>query len=370
MITGKPLAWEEMWWHGTRRQTAPRRRSSMSLVSLTSMNIGNDHDPTESLKIRSMLSVTAALTPPDFALTSAYPEAARVGQTAAANDWEAVRRYTEELPPGSDRTLVGTAIRSLPGIEEPLRHLVAATPDDAFALTLLGVREVGMGWEARGSGRAESVSPEQFAAFHEHLRRAERLLITATALDPGQDIAWAERLNTARGLQLGQSEARRRHDRLVRTSPHHFTGQARLLEQTYPKWGGSWEAAHGFAHECMRNAPEGALNAGLVVEAHVEHWYALRTPDARTAYLEQPHVRQEAEEAAARSVAHPQYVRHPGWVTVEGCFALLFGLLGDQQRAAVHFTALGGLASDFPWSYLGNPATAYVRRRSAALGRG
>jgi hypothetical protein len=315
------------------------------------------------------MSAATPLPPPDFEVASAYPEARWLRQAAAAHDWRAIREYAHRLPQDTDRTFVATSVGDVPGVEHPLRELVAAAPDDVLAATLLAAREVNLGWEARTASRAERVSREQFAVFQEHLRRAEQLLIRVTALDPAQDAAWSERLNTARGLQLGQNEARRRYDRLAAYRPHHFTGQARLLQQLCPKWGGNWEAAHGFALECMRAAPAGALNGGLVAEAHLEHWADL-AKDRRPEYLRQSYVHRELVEAAERSVLHPEFRRPFGWVTVQGTFAALFGLIGDQERAAAHFRALGNLASSYPWSYLGDPADAFVTYRAAALARG
>lgn len=310
------------------------------------------------------------LPPPDFEIASAYPVVGRLRQAAAAHDWAAIRAFYAELPPGQDRTFVLSALDSVPGIEVPLGRLVSADPDDLLAATLLAAREVTLGWEARTGASAKQVSAEQFAALFGHLRRAERLLIRVTALDPSFDPAWATRLNTALGLQLGQNEARRRYDRLARHQPSHFTGQARLLQQLCPKWGGTWEAAHGFARECMLGAPGGALNGGLVAEAHMEHWMALGGADKRSEYLRQSHVHRELAEAAEYSVLHPEFRRPFGWVVVEGTFAALFSLIGDRERAAAHFRALGDLASTYPWSYLGTPADAYTKYRADALARG
>ncbi|MEU6773351.1 hypothetical protein [Streptomyces sp. NPDC046759] len=315
------------------------------------------------------MSLRSPLPPPDFELASAFPEVAWLRQVAAASDWTAVRQYVDGLPQGTDRAFVVRVLAETPGVEQSLREQVAADPYDVFALTVLGAREVDIGWGIRTSARAKNVTWEQFARFHAHLRDAEQLLIRATALDPSYDAAWAERLNTARGLQLGRNEARRRYDRLAKYHPGHFTGQARLLQQLCPKWGGSWEEAHGFARECMLGAPDGTLNGGLVAEAHIEHWLDLKS-EARTEYLHRPHVHAELTEAAARSVLHPQFGRPHGWVTVQGAFAALFSLMGDTASAAVHFRALGGLASEYPWSYLGKPAESYVRHRDAALARG
>jgi hypothetical protein len=96
-----------------------------------------------------------------------------------------------------------------------------------------------------------------------------------------------------------------------------------------------------------------------VAEVHLEHWVDL-AKDRRAEYLRQSYVHRELVEAAERSVLHPEFRRPFGWVTVQGTFAALFGLIGDQERAAAHFRALGNLASSYPWSYLGDPADTFV----------
>lgn len=315
----------------------------------------------------SLTSNPASTPGPDFEPASAFPEITWLKQAAAASDWAAIRQYHDSLPPGTDRAFVVGVLAEGDGVEHVMRQQLAAVPNDVLALTVLGTRLIEVGWEIRTAARAKDVSREQFRAFHAHLREAEQLLIRATALDPSYDAAWAARLNTARGLSLGQNESRRRYDRLARYHPHHFTAQARLLQKLCPKWGGSWEEAHGFVRECLLAAPEGSLSGGLVAEAHVEHWLDMKGDDKRTEYLRQPHVHAELVEAAQRSVLHPQFGRPYGWVTVQGAFAALFSLIGDTAQAAAHFRALGNLASEYPWSYLGEPAETYVQHRDTAL---
>ncbi|MEU9450655.1 hypothetical protein [Streptomyces sp. NPDC048277] len=316
------------------------------------------------------MSHPSALPPPVFELASAFPEAAWLQQAAAVSDWAAIRQYVDGLPYGTDRSFAVSVLSDVAGIEEWLRPLVTAAPEDVLALTVLGAREVGIGWEIRTSARAKDVSRAQFAGLHAHLRQAEQLLIRATALDPSYDAAWAERITTAMGLQLGQNEARRRYDRLAKHHPHHFSAQGRLLQQLCPKWSGSWEAAHGFARECLLAAPEGAMNGCLVAEVHMEHWLALRGQE-REQYLRQDHVRTELVEAAERSALHPYFHRGYGWVTGQGYFAAMFSLMGDTARAAACFRALGNLASSYPWSDLGKDAAAtYTSHRDKALARG
>lgn len=117
----------------------------------------------------------------------------------------------------------------------------------------------------------------------------------------------AERLSTARGLELGHAEARRRYDQVSRVVPHLYTAQAELLQQLCPKWGGTFAQAHAFAQECAVAAPPGSLSQLVVIEAHLEHSFAANSDIAAVSYLARPEVREEIEDAVGRSVENSDF---------------------------------------------------------------
>jgi hypothetical protein len=201
------------------------------------------------------------------------------------------------------------------------------------------------------------------------LAQAEQILIDAAARDPLEASVWVNRLISARGLELGGSEVRRRYDQLARIDPHHLPGQQQVLQSWCPKWSGSWEQVHGFARECMLAAPEGSLNAVLVVEGHLERWLDAEGGDAGERYLNSAHARTEIYEAAHRSVWHPAFRRCYGWVGVQSTFAMAFSLIGDEPAAASQFAALGHLGTERPWDYLGDPGREIVKRRARAFAK-
>jgi hypothetical protein len=266
----------------------------------------------------------------------------------------------------SDFWIAQKVITEIPGVEHFLADAAARHPQLTLPRTLLASRHVIIGWDVRGSGWAKDVSKEQFRIFHDQLRQAERLLIKITAAEPANTLAWTLRLITARALSLGQGEARRRYQQLARYDPHHFGGQTQMLEQLCPKWGGDWEAMQSFARDCAKDAPPGSRSALLIVEAYLELWTARGTE-----YLQrQLNLRNELIEAAERSVLHPAFRSRYGWVSGHNSLAALFGLIGDHQRAALHFQRVGDFVSEYPWSYFGDPVESFVMYRTLALGRG
>lgn len=234
---------------------------------------------------------------------------------------------------------------------------------------LRAARLIHIGWDVRTAARAKYVSQEQFTVLHDYLVRAERILIDITAREPDNISAWEQRLTTARGLSLGQAEARRRYTCLAKYDPHNYSAQSCLLQQLCPKWGGSFEEAHTFARERMLAAPEGALSGVLVAQAHAEHWLELPA-DEREIYLRQPEIRDEVIAAASRSVLHPDCRPGQEKTSGHGAFAMILSLIGDHAAAAPHFRNLAEPPTGMPWCYLDDHMAAFQRHRAAALARG
>ncbi|MGC1215779.1 MAG: hypothetical protein WA890_31540 [Micromonospora sp.] len=294
----------------------------------------------------------ASLPPIDFDPAAAFPEVTEMRAALSGWDWARVRQLLDPRDWANRSFLIGIVDED-PGTGQFLRTVLAQYPGDVVAATMLAAHLVQVGWAIRTDKQAKHVSREQFAQLHEHLRQAEQILIDVCARDPGNVIAWEERLTTAMGLELGLAEARRRYDRLARYAPHHMPAQSRLFQQLCPKWGGTWEKAFDFARECMLAAPEGAQNAALLAEAHLERFISFDTDGERTAYVRDPRVVQDIWTAAQRSVLHPHFRHEPGWVSTRSVFVFWFGLMDQWQAAAAQFAALGHLGSEYPWSYLG-----------------
>ncbi len=295
--------------------------------------------------------------------SAAYPAVFELRAALARRDWAATRVVLESAPADA-RCLLIRVGSDEQNLEEFLRQVLARDPEDSIAAAMLGLHLIDVGWKIRGRARANQVSREQFGAFFGWLRQAEQVLIDGAARHPEEPAIWVARLISARGLQLGLAEARRRYDRLRAVDPHNYLGQTQFLQALCPKWSGSWDQLHPWAREEMLAAPPGALAGALVAEAHIEHWLDLDGAEER-AYLAAPPLRDELVDAAHRSIWHPEFRPVGGWVQATSAFAMAFSLLGDQQAAAASFSRLGNLAARFPFQYLGGELTTAIRERRA-----
>ncbi|MFC9583746.1 hypothetical protein ACFVJ8_13080 [Streptomyces yangpuensis] len=314
--------------------------------------------------------------PPVFEPADRIPALAALRSAVRRQDWTAVAASFDVLPDEDDRALACRVVAETLGAEDFLRRTAERLPHDPLPRTLLADRLVQIGWGIRTGHRAQHVSQRQFDDFHAHLRRAEILLIDVCAEHPQYALAWYLRVITSRGLELGPGETRRRYDRLAEHHPHHYSGQAQLLQQLCPKWGGSWEAAHGFARECAAKAPDGSPNGALVAIAQLENYLEISertSTGAASAYLRDLDNQTRRLEAAARSVLHPAS-RRDAFRTVDAhsAFAAAHSAAARHAAAAPHFRALGDRASEFPWGYLGSGdhENEFERHRKIALAKG
>ncbi|MEV4703999.1 hypothetical protein [Actinoplanes sp. NPDC049316] len=298
----------------------------------------------------------------DLDPAAAYPEVTTLRTALAARDWPACRTVLDAATPVARTSLIVIA-GDTSGLGDFLTSVLRDDPDDGTAAALLGAHLTAVGWRVRGRYWAQHVSAQRFSLFHDWLREAERVLIDGAARNPADLAVWTARMPTARGLELGQAEARRRYDRLAAIDPHHLPAQRHLLQQLCPKWGGSWQQVHEFAGEAMHSAPPGSHNAVLIAEAHIEQWLDLDDEDPRE-YLGSPAVREALHQAAQHSVWHPDFQRTHGWVSVLSTFAMAFSAGGDHRASGPLFAALGSLASEHPWDYLGEPVPVIQRYRA------
>jgi hypothetical protein len=303
------------------------------------------------------------LSPADFSRAAAYPVAAQIEAAVRRKDWPALAALAETNP------FLAVAVASEMESEGFLRW-VMDEEESTLPNVMLAVREIEIGWGIRTAARAQYVSREQWKAFRHHLVIAEGLLIEVTAHEPGNIVAWHHRLTTARGLELGKTEAQRRYAQLAKHDPHCYRAQSNLQQILCPKWSGSWEELFAFTRECVEAAPPGSLQGALVPLAHLEQTLDLDSEQARK-YLRSQPVMDELIAAAAKSVLHPAFTNPYGWVGAHSAFAQVFSMADDLPKAAVHFRAMGNLGDKGCWGYLrGNEQTQFEHFRAKALAKG
>jgi hypothetical protein len=305
---------------------------------------------------------------PESQPTDLFPELRRLTADADRGDWPAVAAFLGGLHALDDLAVACSQVEERLS-DNVLQWVPPTDPGWLLAQTLLGVRTVRRGWNIRGTGWARSVTRQQWTGFHEHLNRAEQLLIEVTAREPRQGYAWLERMIICRGISLGHDEARRRYDRLGAHHPYTYIAGYHLVQQLQPKWGGSWEKVAEFSAELLRSAPPGSIGLLAVAAGHMEHFGAVGNAEG-TALLRDPKVVAQIHAAADVTVRHPAFQPGYRYYTAHDWFAMLFSLIGDHAAAAPHFRALAGRRTPLWSEYFDNAGATYADLRDRALARG
>lgn len=300
------------------------------------------------------------------------PVADRLRAAALRGDWRTIGDLLSAVEHPDDHTFYVRAAAYTSGVEQWIDDWVAAEPRSALPLLVKGAHAIDWAWEARGGGRADTVSQDAFKIFFRRLRLAEDCLDEVTDRDPDGATAWAFLVILGRGRQLGIDETRRRFEEVRRRHPWHVEAHEQMLQQLCRKWSGSHELMHEFAGRTTAEMPAGSPLGQLVSAAHLEHWLDL-PEDEDGEYITSDRVRRELLGAANRSVAHPAHEFRPGWPTMHNSFAMSLALSGEWSAAGDRFDRIGDLVTEWPWYYLsGTPGAAFVswrRRTYAELGR-
>ncbi|MEV4533932.1 hypothetical protein AB0J82_08890 [Asanoa sp. NPDC049518] len=300
--------------------------------------------------------------------SAASPDLAALRRALDVRDWDAATGVLAGPRTDGRTMLIRWAARDAD--LDFLRKVHESDPFDSTAGAMLGERLVLDAWAIRSTRRARHVSQAQFDAFHAGLNEAEEVLAATAVHDPADPAVWTSRLKTARGLELGEAETRRRYAALAAIDPHHTSGQWQMLQRLCPKWGGTLDAMHAFARECMLAAPEGGHAGFLVADAYLEEVGDLPDAAAQSRFLGQRSVRAALREAAARSVLHPSFPRTPGWVQVAGTFGMILTYAGELDLAHRSFQLVGPWVSAYPWGGTADPVGYFRRiRGESATGR-
>ncbi|HMI93341.1 MAG TPA: hypothetical protein VK509_18345 [Polyangiales bacterium] len=235
---------------------------------------------------------------------------------------------------------------------------------------LRGAQGIAWAWEARGSGQADEVSAQAFALFQQRLKLAETDLQRAAALDPKDPTPWALLIWIARGLEQSINHTGDLYREACERDAQNAIAHRHMLTMLSAKWHGSHDAMLDFARAAAQIAPEGSDMPALVLRAHVERWFyssMIEDNDAEAdAYLKDPQVRVECENAWARSLGSLALRARPSTILLRNDAAFWFWLVKDAARLKQETQQIGNAHTDMFWSALGQDADVFTEAKKWA----
>ncbi len=163
-----------------------------------------------------------------------------------------------------------TAKRSARQFPEDLRFIEPGlTQFGEHPLILLARAEcaIASAWNARGSGYADTVTPEGWKLFSERLNAAKGLIEKAWKANNSDARIPTAMLDVAVGLSFERAEMEKWFDRAMKLNTNNYIASSAKLHYLKPQWHGSYEAMIAFGHECLSNNWGGAVPL-MLVDAH------------------------------------------------------------------------------------------------------
>jgi tetratricopeptide (TPR) repeat protein len=293
----------------------------------------------------------------------------RLRRELQAGRWEPAAEFLEQLKDWDARDFYVEALTNWPGRPQWLDDWMRQRPGSTSAWLMRGVHSMKWAWEARGSGYAETVSPQGFELFFERLAQAEAELYRAAELDPDDPTPWAALVMVGVGAQVGREQLWERFEQAIRRYPHHWRAHVNMLQGLCDKWGGSHEQMFDFVRSVSGRLPEGHPLHVLIPMAHYERMRRYERENdvkAAAAYFHRPDVGEEITEAARRSVHSAEY--QPSWqYPVElNYFAFAFYGMGQRTQARQLFRRIGPWIT-LPWGPVDEFLNARRKCRSAPV---
>jgi hypothetical protein len=178
----------------------------------------------------------------------------------------------------------------------------------ARLLSLKGEFLIKYAWDARGSGWANSVTPDGQKLFQERLGDARTTLTKAWEADPSDPSPAASLITVEMGDGGSRKEMEKWFDRARRADPADSEAYAAKIEFIQPKWHGEPEDLLRFAQECLRRGKPDSAELFFGVYAYDEFGQMLgnqRDAQGRTFY-EHPEFWK-----AVQAVYEPYLKAHP-----------------------------------------------------------
>ena len=124
---------------------------------------------------------------------------------------------------------------------------------DAWFMDMLrGERELDLGWKARGTGLAHTVSDEGWEKFAKHLGKARGFMMTAWQAHPERPEAAVGMMKITRAGHGNPGESETFwFNRAVQGQMDYLEAYRELLYALRPRWGGSHAQMLSFGHACL-----------------------------------------------------------------------------------------------------------------------
>ena len=243
----------------------------------------------------------------------------------------------------------------------PHAEALAVMPDSALGNLIKGNYYIHSAWDARGGGKANTVSNEGWILFFERLDKARIVLERAAQQDAEDPCPLATLQTVGMGSQLERTIIDKWF--LEAISRDRFNQQAhyRKLFALCEKWGGSHQEMYNFARQTLSHLPEKSTLHSLIYLAYQEHFLYLasfeKDINAARALTKNSAVQAESITMYERSFKQRSTVESVADYWPHNTVAWWFMIMGKKEQARQEAKKIGLNFTEFPWRIFYSPET-------------
>jgi hypothetical protein len=147
--------------------------------------------------------------------------------------------------------------------------------DHAFACWICGSFYLDQAWRARGSGFADSVSPEGWKGFHDNLKKADEILRHGWKADPSSADIPVAMIRVCMGQNNPREEMESWFERAMTINTNSYEAVEAKAYYLLPQWFGNDEELLAFGRECVASKKWGGRVPLILPWCHHElHQYS------------------------------------------------------------------------------------------------
>lgn len=249
------------------------------------------------------------------------------------------------------------------GRSEQLELRLETLPKDPELLVLLGSTLVFEAWEVRTGARAERVSGQQFATFHDILRTARDVLDAAVESAPDDVGPWEVQQWVGLGLQIALEEKTDIFRSACERQSDSYAAHSGRVQVLAPKWSGLDVAEMvRFGDETVQKARPGAALNAIIAYVAADVWVDVLTDSELTKlqrgarYTREISNRKDAILAARSKWWIAGRAPEAADISAHGAMAFALKTVGAKKEAMEHATLTQGRIESLPWGYSGKGA--------------
>jgi hypothetical protein len=166
-------------------------------------------------------------------------------------------------------------------LEQRMRSWVKQHPQSPLAHLMVAEAMTRRGWSIRGGGYAHAVSPEAWAPFREHMKRARDYLVSNAEVAARHPQYYAALVQVDTWLGVDDKQVQADFEAGTRHHPGYYPLYFAMLNHLMPKWGGGPREIEAFARAAVEatRATEGESMYARI------YWFAAQNGYDDTIFL-------------------------------------------------------------------------------------